>query len=114
MPARHGKHERVRGYAHEHAGDLGEAGRAAQTRLFDHYLYTAATAMDSAFPAERHRRPRIPVPDPRPPVPAGEAAALEWLAVELPNLVAVTGYAAEHGWPGHAVRLSATLFRYLD
>ena len=114
IPGRYGMHDLLRGYAGELAGDLGEDGRAALTRLFDHYLYTAATAMDSAFPAERHRRPRIPVPDPRPPVPAGEAAALEWLAVELPSLVAVTGYAAEHGWPGHTVRLSATLFRYLD
>ena len=34
--------------------------RAALTRLFDYYLHTAAAAMDTLFPAELHRRPRIP------------------------------------------------------
>lgn len=36
--------------------------RAALTRLFDHYLAAAATAMDTLVPAEQHRRPRIPPP----------------------------------------------------
>ena len=34
--------------------------QAALTRLFDHYLHAAAAAMDTLFPAERHRRPRDP------------------------------------------------------
>ena len=42
------------------------------------------------------------------------AAARAWLDAERANLVAVTAHAAGHGWPGHATRLAATLFRYLD
>jgi tetratricopeptide (TPR) repeat protein len=36
-----------------------------------------------------------------------------YLAAERPVLVAVTGYAAQRGWPQHATRLAATLSRYL-
>ena len=43
--------------------------QTALTRLFDHYLHTASVAMDSVFPAEQYRRPRIPAPTaPTPPV----------------------------------------------
>ena len=98
----------------ELAEDLGEGRGAALTRLFDHYLYASAAAMDVAFSAERHRRPRLSAPEVPSQVPVDEAAALDWLTAELPNLVAVVEYAAGHGWPGHAIRLSATLFRYLD
>ena len=59
---RYGLHDLLRAYARELAADAeGEDGcRAALTRLFDHYLHTAATAMDTLYPAERHRRPRVP------------------------------------------------------
>ena len=88
--------------------------RAALTRLFGYYLHTAATAMDSAFPAERAHRPAVaPASTPAPAFSTG-AAALIWLAAERPSLVAVTVHAAGHGWPGHATRLSAVVFRYLD
>ena len=56
--------------------------RAALTRLFDYYLHAAAAAMDTVFPAERHRRPRIP-PPPRPVPPLTDpAAARAWLDAE--------------------------------
>ena len=77
------------------------------------YLHAAATAMDAAFPGERHRRPTTAVGDACPDF-AGEAAALTWLRAEQASLVAVTAHAAEHGWPGHATRMSEILFRYLD
>jgi tetratricopeptide (TPR) repeat protein/DNA-binding XRE family transcriptional regulator len=115
-PGRHGLHDLLRSYAHE----LGERQdeelerRAALTGLFDYYLYAAATAMDAAFPSERHRRPRIPVPPAPIPQFPGAAQALTWLDSERVSLVAVAIHAAEQGWPGHATRLSATLFRYLD
>jgi tetratricopeptide (TPR) repeat protein/DNA-binding XRE family transcriptional regulator len=116
-PDRYGLHDLLRGYARELAdgedGEDGEDGRAALTGLFDYYLYTAATAVDAAFPAERLRLPTGQPPAPGPPL-ADEAAALAWLAAERPSLVAVAVYAAGHGWPGHATRLSAALFRYLD
>jgi tetratricopeptide (TPR) repeat protein/DNA-binding XRE family transcriptional regulator len=115
-PGRLGMHDLLRDYAAELAArhDGEDACRAALTRLFDHYLHTAATAMDTLQPAERHRRPRVPAPGtPVPPVrdPAGAAA---WLAASLPTLVEVVAYAAGHGWPQHATRLAATLSRYLD
>ena len=70
-------------------------------------------AMDTVYPAERHRRPRIsPSATPVPPV-TGAAAGRAWLDAERAALVAVTVHAAGHGWAAHATRLSETLFRYL-
>ena len=114
--ARYSMHDLLRGYARELAtGQDGEQERhAALTRLFDYYLYTAAIAMDTAFPAERHRRPRIPPASTPVPAFVGEQDALAWLDAERHSLVAITGHTAEHGWPSHTTRLSETLFRYLD
>jgi DNA-binding SARP family transcriptional activator/tetratricopeptide (TPR) repeat protein len=115
-PGRYDMHDLLRGYARELTATLDtEAEKhAARTRLFDHYLHTAAVAMDTLFPGERHRRPRIPPPPtPAPPV-TDSAAALAWLDAERATLVAVTVHTASHGWPAHATRLAATLFRYLD
>ena len=115
-PDRHGMHDLMRGYAGELAvgEDDEQARKAALTGLFDVCLATAAAAMDTAFPAERHRRPRIPSPATPVQSFAGEQPALAWLAEELPNLVAIARHAAEHGWARHATQLSDTLFRYLD
>jgi DNA-binding SARP family transcriptional activator/tetratricopeptide (TPR) repeat protein len=114
-PGRYGMHDLLRGYVRELASslDTGQERHAALTRLFDHYLHTAATALDALYPAERHRRPRIPPPaTPAPPL-AGPAAARDWLDGERAALVAAVGHTAAHGWPGHATRLAATLARYL-
>ncbi len=61
-PGRYGMHDLLRGYARELTVtlDTGQEQRAALTRLFDHYLHTSATAMDTLFPAEHHRRPPHP------------------------------------------------------
>jgi tetratricopeptide (TPR) repeat protein/DNA-binding XRE family transcriptional regulator len=113
-PGRYGMHDLLRGYAREQAASQdGEADRhTALTGLFDHYLHTATAAMDAAFPTRR-RQPTIATPAGPVPVVTGPAAPA-WLAAEQPNLVAVAAYAAEHGWPGHAIGLAATLSRYLD
>jgi tetratricopeptide (TPR) repeat protein/transcriptional regulator with XRE-family HTH domain len=113
---RHSMHDLLRGYARELAAarDSEEERRAALTRLFDYYLSTASTAMDILYPAECDRRPRIPPPPTPAPVFAGEPAAQAWLDAERPSLAAIAAYAAQHGWPAHAIRLSAALFRYLD
>lgn len=114
-PDRYGLHDLLRDYARDlAAGDGANEGPAALTRLFDYYLHAAATAMDTAFPAERARRPAGPPT--RTPAPAltGEGEALAWLAAERQNLVTVAVHAAEHGWASHATRLSATLGSYLE
>ena len=77
QPGSYHMHDLLRAYAAELAAvqDGKEEQQAALTRLFDHYLHAAATAMDVLRPAERHRRPRIPVPaSPGPPIAAAAAA----------------------------------------
>jgi tetratricopeptide (TPR) repeat protein/transcriptional regulator with XRE-family HTH domain len=115
-PGRYAMHDLLRGYARELSAtaDGGQEQHAALTRLFDHYLHTAAAAMDTLFPAERHRRPRITHPDTPVPPLADPAAARDWLDGERAVLVVAAGHAADHGWPGHATRLAATLASYLD
>jgi tetratricopeptide (TPR) repeat protein len=111
-----GMHDLLRQYAAEHAAaDDSDADRhAALTRLLDHYLMAASAAMDTLFPHERQRRPAPPV-RPELPVPdlSEPAAARAWLDTERANLVTVTVWAAEHGWPAHAGKLAAALWRYL-
>jgi DNA-binding SARP family transcriptional activator/tetratricopeptide (TPR) repeat protein len=115
-PGRYGMHDLLRAYAAEQSGLRDSAGqrRAALTRLLDHYSYVAADATDTLFPAESGGRQRI-----RPPVApvlpmTDPATARAWLDAERANLVAVVAYSSVHGWPEHATRLAATLFRYLD
>jgi DNA-binding SARP family transcriptional activator len=112
---RYRMHDLLRAYAADRAAGSGsERERAAAlTRLFDHYLAAAAVAAAALFPAD----PDQPAP-PRPagPVPpvTSPAAALAWLDAQRATLVAVAAHAADHGWPGHAIGLAATIFRYLD
>ena len=112
---RAGLHDLLRAYARELASakDSDEERQVPLTRLFDHYLHTAAAAMDVLFPAERHRRPRIPPPATACPLLADAAEARAWLDTELANLAAIAAYTVGRGWPAHATRLSATLSRYL-
>ena len=118
-PSRHDQyemHDLLRAYAAGQAAAHDGAGesRAALTRLLDHYLHTAASAMDTLYPAERHRRPRIPGPaSPTPPM-TDLAAARGWLDTHRASLVAAAVRAADDGWPGHSTQLSATLYDYLD
>jgi DNA-binding SARP family transcriptional activator/Tfp pilus assembly protein PilF len=113
---RYALHDLLRAYARELAAaqDADEERHAALTRLFDHYLHAASTAANTLYPADHHRRPAIPPPgSPIPPVAAAEAAQA-WLDAERPSLVTVAVHTSAHGWPGHATRLAAVLFRYLD
>jgi tetratricopeptide (TPR) repeat protein len=112
-PGRYTLHDLVRAYAGVRAGDEDPpvARRAALTRLFDHYLAAAATAMEHLHPGPAPRRPG-PSGAPLPAV-TGEGTARAWLDDERCNLVTVAGYAAGHGWPAHTIGLSSTLYRYL-
>jgi transcriptional regulator with XRE-family HTH domain len=114
-PGRYALHDLLRAYAREVAigHDREEERRAALTRLLDHYLYTAAVAMNSLHPVERHRRLHIVPPATPAVVLASPAAAKGWLDSHRACLVAVITHAAGNGWPGHAVRLAAVLSRYL-
>ena len=119
QPARHnryGMHDLLRAYAAEQAvsHDAEPGQHAALTRLFDHYLRTAAIAMDALYPAGRLRSADLP-PSAAPAPPLTDpAAARAWLDAELPTLVAVVAHTADHGWPGHATRLATAIFRYLE
>jgi tetratricopeptide (TPR) repeat protein len=86
---------------------------AAVARLLDHYLDSAALAMDRLYPADAHNRPR-PAALTETSVGIGTAEAAEsWLDGERANLVATAGHAAAHGHQDHAVQLAATIARYL-
>jgi tetratricopeptide (TPR) repeat protein/transcriptional regulator with XRE-family HTH domain len=113
---RYRMHDLLHRYAGELAGtqDSERARREALTRLLDYYLRSAADAMDAAFPAERHRRPRVVAPAVPIPVMPDKSAALNWLNTERAALVAAAVYAAANGWYSHATGLSATLNWYLD
>jgi DNA-binding SARP family transcriptional activator/tetratricopeptide (TPR) repeat protein len=115
-PGRYGLHDLLRAYASQLASakDSADVRQAALTRLFDHYLEGAASAMDLLVPAEQHYRPRIPARGTPAPAMAGRAGARAWLDAHRATLVAVVVHAAACGWPGHATRLAATLYRYLE
>jgi tetratricopeptide (TPR) repeat protein/transcriptional regulator with XRE-family HTH domain len=115
-PGRYGMHDLLRAYARELATTDGTDGcQAALTRLLDYYLFTAAAAMDTLFPAERHRRPRIPAQaSPVPPV-SDPAAASAWLDAHRSSLLAAAVHASgSDQWSSQVTQLAATLFRYLD
>jgi DNA-binding SARP family transcriptional activator/tetratricopeptide (TPR) repeat protein len=115
-PDRYGMHDLLRAYAADLAGtgETETARRTALGRLFDYYLAAAAAAMDQLYPSEKHRRPRVFPADTAIPDLTDPGRARAWLDIERPCLVAVAGHAASHGWPTHAIRLSSTLYRYLD
>ncbi len=112
---RYGLHDLLRAYAAEQAADADreQDREAALTRLFDHYLATAAVAAGALFRADPDQPAPPQAAGPVPPV-TSPAAALAWLDAHRSTLVAVAAHAADHGWPGHAIGLAATIFRYLD
>jgi DNA-binding SARP family transcriptional activator/Flp pilus assembly protein TadD len=115
-PGRYAMHDLLRDYARELASgdDENEQQRAAMTRLLDYYLYAAAAAMDTLYPAERDQRPRVATPATTTPALTQQETARTWLAAELQCLVTAAEHGATHGLPRHVIQLSATLFRYLD
>jgi tetratricopeptide (TPR) repeat protein len=116
VPDRYTFHDLIRAYATTRAHDEDRLPdrRAALTRLFDYYLATTATAMNTLHPAHAHLRPEIlPASTPTPPL-GDPDTALAWLETERPTLVAVAAYTAAAGWPTHTTRLSRVLHRYLQ
>ncbi len=124
-PGRFAMHDLLRAYARELAERESAADRAAALgRLFDHYLGAAAAAMDALVPAERERRPRVALRPATVPGSITPGQAQDWLDAERANLVAAAALAVQgiadgdptglRSWPGAAVTLSATVWRYLD
>ncbi len=115
-PGRYGMHDLLRAYARELTTDRDDAAerQEALTHLFDYYLSTAAAATDTLFPADRYRQPGVSCEAIPSPNVARSAAARAWLDAERASLVAVAAHTAAGGWPSHATRLAAVLFRYLD
>ncbi len=109
-------HDLLRIYASELAAaqDSAQMRQESLTSLFDHYQHTAAMAMDLIFPGESDRRPRVSLPATPCTAVTGIASARAWLDTERTTLAAVVAHAATAGWPAHAMRLAATLFRYLE
>ncbi|MER5220766.1 AfsR/SARP family transcriptional regulator [Streptomyces flaveus] len=113
---RYAMHDLLRAYAlwRSDAQDGKAAQRAALTSLYDYCLAASAVAMDTLYPAERHRRPKVaPVEAVLPELNTPEKART-WLDGERHALVLVCGHAAGGSSPDHAVRLAATLYAYLD
>lgn len=109
VPGRYHQHDLLRELARGAAEERDEK-RGALTRLLDHYVRAAATATNLLYPSGAHLRPAVPAGEPF----ARPADALRWLDGERANLVTAGTYAAEHGWPEHAVLLARTLYPYLD
>jgi tetratricopeptide (TPR) repeat protein/transcriptional regulator with XRE-family HTH domain len=111
-PGRYGLHDLLRAYAAEAAEHDGQPERqAALTRLFDYYLDTAAAVADIMFPGDPDR-PDVPGAADHAAQFTCSGAARDWLQAERANIVAIAAYAVGHGWPGHTIRLAATVFRY--
>jgi tetratricopeptide (TPR) repeat protein len=110
---RYGMHDLLRAYS-AHLTNAPQERTRALTRLLDYYLAASASAADVLFPAERHRRPLVPRVPPAGPHLSGPAEARTWLDNERTAVQAVVSHAAGHGWPRHAVLLSALVARYLE
>ncbi|MFF0250417.1 AfsR/SARP family transcriptional regulator [Streptosporangium sandarakinum] len=114
-PGRYTFHDLQRDHARSAVGlqEQDESRNAALTRLFTFYTHVTGMAAlkhpDTALPIPHEPAPGLEIP------PLSDRAdAAAWLDAELPVLLAVGAYAAEHGWHGHVFFLSTTLFPFLE
>ncbi len=114
-PHRIDMHDLVRAYAADLAVSADDEvdRNIALSRLFDFYLHGAGAAIDVVLPATASTRPATLVTRHAIPSMSERADGLAWLRIEMPNLIALSGYAAQHGWPSFATRLSATIWLFL-
>ena len=114
-PGRYRFHDLTRAHAAHTATrvETQDDGQAALDRLLDYYRHTAAAAMDTAYPHAREYRPHVPPAHTPSPDLSDRPAALEWLNIELPNLLAAAKHATEHDRPAHLLHLSTTLHWHL-
>lgn len=114
-PNRYELHDLIRLYATEMAGHEEPAERDATVRrTLDWYLHAASGADRMLRP---HRRRDFLAPyQPAGPLPDFESplAALAWFGQEYECLRSVAGWAAEHGFAGHAWRIAMTMTTFFD
>ncbi|WP_432030492.1 AfsR/SARP family transcriptional regulator [Streptomyces sp. 1222.5] len=115
-PGRHAMHDLLRAYAAELASRHdGAAERdAALTRLLDHCLAASAAAMNVLYPAERHLRPAVEVPDTGLPPLRTADECRAWLRAAQHTLVALCSRTEEPGPSRHTVRIATTLHRHYE
>ncbi|WP_370963787.1 BTAD domain-containing putative transcriptional regulator [Amycolatopsis sp. cg9] len=114
-PGRFRMHDLVKLYAGELAAKTDDPGTrlAASTRLLDHYLGWASAAMDRFSPHEPYLREPAACPAGPQPDFADAGAARAWLDAERATML-TAAVRAPAELAGHVVRLSATLWRYLE
>jgi DNA-binding SARP family transcriptional activator/Tfp pilus assembly protein PilF len=114
-PDQYAMHDLLRAYSRELAVSQDGEGerRAALIRLFDYCLHTSAGAMDTLYPAEADRRPRLSPATVTAPAVDDPAAAQRWLDAERARLVAMAAASRAHGWPRYTTDLAGILSRYL-
>jgi DNA-binding SARP family transcriptional activator/tetratricopeptide (TPR) repeat protein len=116
LPGRFTFHDLLRAYAADQAErhDLEPERLAAVQRVLDHYLHTAMAASLRFSPG----RSALKLPDRQPGVLPGDVAdkdqAMAWFEAEVPVLLALTGYAADHGFDAHAWQIPWTLAPYFN
>lgn len=115
IPGRYAFHDLIRAHATKVATTVESEPdrRKALIRLLDLYRHTASVATDIAHPYLRKPNLHVPPADTPTPVLAGATAALAWLDLELPNLLAAAQLAATSGWHEHTVHLSTILDKHL-
>ncbi|MGW3043752.1 tetratricopeptide repeat protein, partial [Kitasatospora sp. NPDC001159] len=114
-PGRFERHDLVRLYARQAAGELpAETRDAALARLFDHYLATTAAGLVLARPDARHHRPTGRLPGGAPEFGAS-ADALAWFRAEEPAVRGLIALACQWGRYQHACRMVENAgYLYLD
>jgi tetratricopeptide (TPR) repeat protein/transcriptional regulator with XRE-family HTH domain len=112
---RFGMHDLLRAYgASLPAHRAADATRVALTRLFDYYRAGVAAAVDFLYPSRIDPPPAVAATAAVAPSLSDADQASRWLETELTGLGSIVAYTATHGWPGHAVKLSALLQPYLN
>jgi tetratricopeptide (TPR) repeat protein len=115
-PGRYTYHDLLRAYAAEQARttDTEAVRRAASSRVLDHYVHTAHTAMLLLYP---HRHPiTLPAPEDgvRPTVLTDPHQAMAWYAAEHAVLIAAVRQAADLGFGTLTWQLAWALVTYFD
>jgi DNA-binding SARP family transcriptional activator/tetratricopeptide (TPR) repeat protein len=111
-PGRLLMHDLLRAYATELTGETERHG--AIRRVLDHYLHTARSAVELAYPGARRLTAVLPAPGKPAERFAGPDQALAWLQAEHHVLLAAIAAALAGGHDTHAAQLPVVLTEYLS